>query len=75
MVIKLVKTSEDETTLKVDDTEYALTPGLHALIMQKHPRPMQYTVDDLEVYGNLVKQIKVKSNPRKVKGGIKPNDQ
>ena len=36
---------------------YELTPGLHTLIMQKHPLPMQYTIDD-----NLARQTKVKSH-------------
>ena len=30
---------ENKKSLTVDDTEYELTPGLHALIMQKHPQP------------------------------------
>ena len=71
---KLVETSADETTLKVDDTEYKLTPGQTALITQKHPRPMQYTVNDYQEYGSLVKQTKVKSSTNKVKGSIKPYD-
>ena len=64
---KLVKTSEDKMTLKVDDTEYKLTSGLSALINQKIPRPMQYTANDYQEYVSLVKQTKVK-----VEGGVKP---
>ena len=38
---KIVKICEDETTFKGDDAEYELAPGLHTLIMQKHPRHNQ----------------------------------
>ena len=33
-------------TLKVDDKEYELTPGLRVLILHKKPRPQHYTSDD-----------------------------
>ena len=36
----------NKKTLTADDTEYELTPGLHALIMRKHPRPTQYNSND-----------------------------
>ena len=71
----LVETSGDGTTLKVDDTEYELTPGLYALIMQKHPLRAQYNDNDLEEYGNLVRQIEDKSFPNpNVKGDSDPRD-
>ena len=71
---KVVKTGEDGKILTSDDTEYELTPGLHASIVQRIPRPMQYNADDYQEYISLVKQTKVKSFPHKVKGGIKPYD-
>ena len=40
---------------------YKLTPGLLELIKNKHPRLMQYTNDDLEVYRSLVAETRVKS--------------
>ena len=67
---KVVKTSEDGTILSLDDSEYDLTPGLHALITQKIPRPIQYNADDYQ--RSLVKQTKVKLSPNRIKGGIKP---
>ena len=33
-------------TLKMDDKEYELTPGLRVLIMYKKPRPQHYASDD-----------------------------
>ena len=47
---KIVKISEDGTTLKVDDAAYELIPGLHTLIIQKHPRPNQWTSNDYQAY-------------------------
>ena len=40
----------DGKTLSVDGTEYDLTPGLQALIMQKHPRISQWTSSDYRAY-------------------------
>ena len=44
---EIVKISEDGTILNVDGVEYDLTPGLHTLIVQKHPRPNQWTSSGL----------------------------
>ena len=38
---EIVKISEYGMILNVDGVEYDLTPGLHRLIVQKHPRPNQ----------------------------------
>ena len=46
----------DGNTLKVDDKEYKLTPGLIALITQKHPRPGQWNSNDYQVYKSPVVQ-------------------
>ena len=40
----------ERNTLKVDDKEYELTPGLRMLILYKTPRPQHYTSDDYSVY-------------------------
>ena len=40
---EIFKISENGTILDVDGVEYDLTPGLHTLIVQKHPRPNQWT--------------------------------
>ena len=39
-------------TLKVDDKEYELTPGLRMLILYKKPRSRHYTSDDYSAYPN-----------------------
>ena len=49
--------------LSVDDTEYKLTPGLFAVIAEKHPRPTQYNSNDYKAYKSLVAQTKIKSFP------------
>ena len=51
----------DGKTLKVDDKEYKLTPGLVALITLKHPRPNQWNFNDYRVCNELVAQTKIKS--------------
>ena len=53
----------NENTLTVCDREYDLTPGLHTLIVQKHPRPNQRTSGDYQAYKSLAAQTKVKSHP------------
>ena len=49
----------DGKTLKIDDKGYQLTPGLIALITQKHPRHVQYNGNDYNVYKSLVAQTKI----------------
>ena len=39
---EVVHINRNKRALSVDDKEYDFTPGLHALIMSKHPRPSQY---------------------------------
>ena len=65
---EIVKISEDGTILNVDGVEYDLTPGLHRLIVQKHPRTNQWTSGDYQAYKYLSIQTKVRShtNPRGV---------
>ena len=46
-------------TLIVDDTEYKLTPGLHALITLKQPQSTQWNSNDYLAYKKLVAQTKV----------------
>ena len=53
---------DGKTFLKVDDTEYQLTPCLIASIMQKITRN---AVEDFRAYKSLVAQIKVKSSPNR----------
>ena len=50
---EIVKISENGTILNVDGVEYDLTPGLHTLIVQKHPRPNQWTSGDYQAYKYL----------------------
>ena len=45
--------------LKVDDTVYQLTPGLIALISQKHPRCMQFNRNDYSLYKSLLRKNKL----------------
>ena len=52
-------------TLKVDDKEYELTPGLRMLILYKKPRPQHYTSDDYSVYKAIVAQTRVRAYPNK----------
>ena len=64
----VVKISENGTILNVDGVEYDLAPGLNTLIVQKHPRPNQWTSGDYQAYKYLSIQTKVRShlNPRGV---------
>ena len=61
---EIVKMSENGTILNVDGVEYNLTPGLHTLILQKHPRPNQWTSVDYQAYKYLSIQTKVRSRYR-----------
>ena len=58
--------------MAVDDTEYKLTPGMEALIMLKHPRPTQFSINDYKAYKSLVAQTKVKSFPN-ITGTARPH--
>ena len=58
-----VQLNENKNTLTVDGIEYELTPGLHGLIMRKHPRPTQYNSNDYRVHKSLCAQTKVRSFP------------
>ena len=59
-------------TLKVDDKEYELTPGLRMLILYKKPRPRHYTSDDYSVYTAIVAQTRVRAYPNKRTGSARP---
>ena len=59
-------------TLKVDDKEYELTPGLRMLILYKKPRPHHYTNDDYSVYKTIVAQTRVTAYPNKRTGSARP---
>ena len=58
-------------TLKVDDKEYELTPGLRMLILYKKPRRQHYTSDD--VYKAIVAQTRVRAYPNKRTGSARPS--
>ena len=55
--------NENKKILTVDGTVYDFTPGLHPLIMRKHPRPTQYNSNDYRVCKSLCAQTKVRSFP------------
>ena len=57
-------------TLKVDDKEYELTPGLRMLY--KKPRPQHYTSEDYSVYKTIVAQTRVRAYPNKRTGSARP---
>ena len=59
-------------TLKVDDKEYELTPGLRMLMLYKKPRPGHYTSDDSSVYKAIVAQIRVMAYPYKRISSARP---
>ena len=59
-------------TLKVDDKEYELTPGLRMLILYKKPRPQHYTSDDYSVYKAIVAQTRVRVYSNKRTGSSRP---
>ena len=60
-------------TLKVDDIEYELTPGLRMLILYKKPRPQHYTSDDYSVYKAIVAQTRLRAYPNKRTGSTRPS--
>ena len=60
---EIVKISENGTILNVDGVEYDLTLGLHTLIVQKHPRPNQWTSGDYQADEYLSIKTKVRSHP------------
>ena len=51
----------------VDNKKYKVTPGLEALITQRHPRPGQWNSNDDQVYKSLVAHTKVKSFPSRTR--------
>ena len=57
-------------TLKVDDKEYELTPGLRMLILK--PRPQHYTSNEYSVYKAIVAQTRVRAYPNKRTGSARP---
>ena len=59
-------------TLKVDDKEYELTPGLRMLILYKKPRPQHYISDDYSVYKAIVAHTRVRAYPNKRTGSAPP---
>ena len=59
-------------TLKEDNKEYELTPGLRMLILYKKPRPQHYTSDDYSVYKEIVAQTRVRAYPNKRTGSARP---
>ena len=60
---EIVYISENGTILNVDGVEYDLTPGLHTLIVQKHPCPNQWTSGDYQAFKYFSIQTKVRSHP------------
>ena len=61
----------NENTLTVGDSEYDLTPGLQAFIMQKHPQFSQWSSRDYRTYKSLAAETKVKSHPNP-RGSTRP---
>ena len=59
-------------TLKVDDKEYELTPGLRMLILSKKPRPRHYTSDDFSVHKAVVALTRVRACPNTRIGSARP---
>ena len=58
---KEVQLDANGKTLIVDDTEYKLTPGFLALIINKHPRAGHWNSNDYKAYKSLAVQTEVKS--------------
>ena len=58
-------------TLKVNDKEYGLTPGLRMLILYKKSRPQHYTSDDYSEYKAIVAQTIVRAYPNKRTGSAR----
>ena len=59
-------------TLKVEDKEYELTPGLRMLILYKKPRHQHYTSEDYSVYKAIVAQTRVRAYTNKCNGYARP---
>ena len=59
-------------TLKVDDKEYELTPGLRMLILYKKSRRQHYTSNDYSVRNAIVAQTRVRAYPNKRTGSARP---
>ena len=59
-------------TLKVDDKEYELPPGLRMLILYKKPRPQHCTSDDYSVYKAIVAQTMVRAYQNKRADSARP---
>ena len=60
-------------TLKVDDNEYELTPGLIMLMLYKKPRPQHYPSDGYYVYKAIVAHTRRGANPNKRTGSARPS--
>ena len=56
---KIVQVDKNKKTLSVDHTEYDLTPGLQAFIMQKHPQISQWPSHDYRAYKSHSAQTKI----------------
>ena len=59
-------------TLKVDDKDYELMPGLRMLILYKKLQPQHYTSDDYSVYKAIVAQTRFRAYPKKRTGSARP---
>ena len=59
-------------TMKVDDKEYVLTPGLRVLILYKRPQPRHYTSDDYSVSTAIVARTRVTAYPNKHTDSARP---
>ena len=59
-------------TLKVDDKDYELTPGLRMLILYKKPRPQHYSSGGYSVYKAIVVQTRVRAYSNKCIGCARP---
>ena len=69
---KIVEIDENKKILNVDDTGYDLTPGLRALIMQKHSRLSQWPSSDYQAYKSLCAHTKVRLFPNSA-GAARPH--
>ena len=63
----------EDNTLKVDDKEYKLTPGLRVLILYKKPRHQHYSSVDYSTYKALVAQTWVRAFPNTTTGSTRPH--
>ena len=69
---KIVEIDDNKKTVTVDGREYDLTPGLKALIMQKHPLISHWPSSDYQVYKSLSAQTKVRPHPNP-EGAARPH--